>query len=54
MAIDLLERMNLPTEGLRSKSWDEFRRARRAALDFIVTVCDDAAGEVCRSGLVSR
>jgi arsenate reductase len=47
MAIELLERMNLPTEGLRSKSWDEFAATGAPPLDFIVTVCDNAAGEVC-------
>ena len=47
MAIELLERMNLPTTGLRSKSWDEFATAAAPPLDFIVTVCDNAAGEVC-------
>jgi arsenate reductase (thioredoxin) len=47
LAIDLLERMNLPTEGLRSKSWDEFAAAGAPPLDFIFTVCDNAAGEVC-------
>jgi arsenate reductase len=43
LAIDLLKRTNLPSEGFRSKSWDEFA----APLDFIFTVCDNAAGEVC-------
>jgi arsenate reductase len=47
VAIELLERMNLPTQGLRSKSWDEFAMAGAPPLDFIVTVCDNAAGEVC-------
>ena len=47
MAIELLGRMNLPTEGLRSKSWDEFAAPGAPPLDFIVTVCDNAAGEVC-------
>jgi arsenate reductase len=47
MAMDLLERMNLPTEGLRSKSWDEFAAPGAPPLDFVVTVCDNAAGEVC-------
>jgi arsenate reductase len=46
-AIELLERMNLPTEGLRSKSWDEFAAPGAPPLDFIITVCDNAAGEVC-------
>src|SRR5882724_11261105 len=47
MATELLERMNLPTEGLRSKSWDEFAAPGAPPLDFIVTVCDNAAGEIC-------
>jgi arsenate reductase len=47
MAMELLERMNLPTEDLRSKSWDELAMPGSPQLDFIVTVCDDAAGEVC-------
>jgi arsenate reductase (thioredoxin) len=47
MAADLLKRMNLPTEKLRSKSWDEFAAPEAPPLDFIFTVCDNAAGEVC-------
>jgi len=46
-ALDLLHRLDLPTEGLRSKSWDEFARPEAPELDFIITVCDNAAGEVC-------
>ncbi len=46
-AIDLLKRMNLPSEGFRSKSWDEFAAPGAPPLDFIITVCDNAAGEVC-------
>jgi arsenate reductase len=46
-AIDLLKRMNLPTEKLRSKSWDEFASPGAPDIDFIITVCDNAAGEVC-------
>jgi arsenate reductase (thioredoxin) len=47
LALELLERMDLPSEGLRSKSWDEFATPDAPALDFIFTVCDNAAGEVC-------
>jgi arsenate reductase len=46
-ALALLERLGLPTEGLRSKAWDEFARPDAPPLDFVFTVCDDAAGEVC-------
>jgi protein-tyrosine-phosphatase len=46
-ALDLLRKNRLPTEGLRSKSWDEFAGAGAPALDFVFTVCDQAAGEVC-------
>ena len=47
LALKLLEQMKLPTQGLRSKSWDEFAAPAAAHLDFIFTVCDNAAGEVC-------
>jgi arsenate reductase len=47
LALDLLERMRLPFDGLRSKSWDEFARPGAPQLDFVITVCDQAAGEVC-------
>ena len=47
LAIELLQRMNLPTEGLRSKSWDEFALPGAPPIDLMVTVCDNAAGEAC-------
>ena len=47
LALGLLKRMNLPSEGFRSKSWDEFASPGAPPLDFIFTVCDNAAGEVC-------
>lgn len=47
MAVDLLTRMGLPTDGLRSKSWDEFAAPNAPQMDYIFTVCDQAAGEVC-------
>jgi arsenate reductase len=47
LALDLLERLHLPRAGLRSKSWDEFARPGASVMDFVFTVCDQAAGEVC-------
>ncbi len=47
LALALLNSVALPTEGLRSKSWDEFAAAGAPPLDFVVTVCDDAAGQLC-------
>jgi arsenate reductase (thioredoxin) len=47
LAIATLQGMGLPVDGLRSKSWEEFARPDAPALDMIITVCDDAAGEVC-------
>jgi len=46
-AIDLLKKLNYETEGLRSKSWEEFSGPDAPPLDFIFTVCDNAAREVC-------
>jgi len=47
LAIKLLERLNLRTTGMRSKSWDEFAQPGAPKMDFVFTVCDQAAGEVC-------
>jgi arsenate reductase len=47
LAIELLAKLGLRTEGLRSKGWDEFARPGAPVMDFVFTVCDQAAGEVC-------
>lgn len=47
LTLEILAKAGLPTEGLRSKSWDEFVLQDAPAMDFVVTVCDRAAGEVC-------
>jgi arsenate reductase len=46
-ALEQLRRAGIPTEGLRSKSWDEFAKPESPQMDFIFTVCDNAANEVC-------
>ncbi|TXT21319.1 MAG: arsenate reductase, partial [Gallionellaceae bacterium] len=46
-ALELLQQQGFSTQGLRSKSWDEFAAPGAPELDFIFTVCDSAAGEVC-------
>ena len=46
-ALEWLRKNGLPTEGLRSKSWDAFAEAGAPHIDFIFTVCDNAAGEAC-------
>lgn len=46
-AIEQVRALGYPVEGLRSKSWDEFSGPCAPQMDFIVTVCDNAAGEVC-------
>ncbi len=47
MALTTLARLHLPTEGYRSKSWSEFATPDAPQMDFVFTVCDNAAGEVC-------
>ena len=54
LALDLLERLSLPTTGLHSKSWKEFARPGAPVMDFVFTVCDQAAGVSARSGPVIR
>ncbi len=46
-ALELIERNRISTDRLRSKSWDEFAAPGAPSLDFVFTVCDNAAGEVC-------
>lgn len=47
LTLELLRAMKLPTDGLRSKSWNEFARPDAPRMDFVFTVCDQAAAETC-------
>lgn len=45
LALELLDRLNLPVDGLRSKSWEEFVTSQAPKMDFVFTVCDNTAAE---------
>jgi len=47
LALELLRASRMPVEGLASKSWEQFAESGAPPLDFVITVCDNAAGEVC-------
>lgn len=47
LGLQVLQHAGISTEGLRSKSWDEFARPDAPHMDLVITVCDNAAGEVC-------
>jgi arsenate reductase len=47
IALETLARQHLPTKSLRSKAWDEFAADGAPMMDFVITVCDQAAGEIC-------
>jgi arsenate reductase (thioredoxin) len=46
-ALETLSRLHLPIDGLYSKNWEEFAQSEAPVMDFVLTVCDNAAGEVC-------
>jgi arsenate reductase len=47
LALEILETEGMPTDGLWSKAWDEYAKPGAPPLDFVITVCDNAAGEMC-------
>jgi protein-tyrosine-phosphatase len=45
--LEVLRAVDLPTDGMRSKSWEEYLRPEAPVMDFVITVCDQVAGEAC-------